>query len=221
MGSRRLPGKSLAQVAGRTVLAHCIERLAASGLPVVLATTTRSEDDQVEQAGVRLGVTVVRGADEDVLGRFVLAANTLSLTHIVRATADNPAVDIDAPRRVLGLLHEHGVDHVTEDGLPYGSAVEAVTADALLRAAALATDVADREHVTLLVCRDPRFTSLRTSAPDAVRRPDLRLTVDTAGDLAFVRRVFELAEADTTPPVPLTTLIAAAGRIAEPVTSGR
>jgi spore coat polysaccharide biosynthesis protein SpsF (cytidylyltransferase family) len=214
MGSRRLPGKALALVAGRTVLQHCVERLQArSGIPVVLATTTLAEDDCVVQEGKRLGVEVVRGPDEDVLGRFVMVASALSLEEIVRATADNPAVDIDAPRRVLGLRRRTGADHVTERGLPHGTAVEAVAAEALFRAANLTNAQSDREHVTLFLQRDPRFVALRSQAPVEVHRPDLRLTVDTAKDLAFVRRVIEHAEIDTPPPVPLAVLIAAADRL--------
>jgi len=211
MGSRRLPGKVLALVAGRTVLEHCIERLRArSNIRVVLATTTREEDDRVAQEAERLGVEVIRGPDDDVLGRFVLVASTLSLAEVVRATADNPAVDIDAPRRVLDMRRRTRADYVVEEGLPYGSTVEAISADALFRAAALATDPQDREHVTSFIRRDPRFSALRARAPVAVRRPDLRLTIDTPEDLAFMRALFEVAETTAAPPVPLAALIEAA-----------
>src|SRR5882757_658801 len=115
MGSTRLPGKVLAAIAGRTVLAHCVERLrACSGLPVVLATTRRAEDDCLAEAGARLDIAVVRGDDEDVLGRFVQVIETLGLTEVIRATADNPCVDMDAPLRTLNLLRRTGVDHVVE-----------------------------------------------------------------------------------------------------------
>ena len=209
MGSRRLPGKALAQIAGRTVLAHCVERLqAASGMRVILATTTHGEDDCLEEEGRRLGVAVARGPDEDVLGRFLMVASQLDLTDIIRATADNPAVDVDSPRRVLDVRRQSGADHVVEDGLPYGTTVEAIAVDALARQAALTLDAADREHVTPFMRRDPRFTAVRAPAPAAVRRPDLRLTVDTSEDLAFVRRVFEHAERTCPAPVPLAGLIA-------------
>ena len=65
-----------------------------------------------------------------------------------------------------------------------------MTVDALTRAAIQATDPADREHVTPLIRRDrARFTPLIIQAPRGVRRPELRLSVDTAEDLQFMRRI--------------------------------
>jgi spore coat polysaccharide biosynthesis protein SpsF len=216
MGSTRLPGKSLAQVAGRSLIAHCVERLRAPyEMRVVVATTTRPEDDCVEREALRLGIEVVRGPDEDVLARYLLVATRLGLVDLVRATADNPAVDIDAPARVLEIRRRTGADHVVEFGLPYGSAVEAVSTAALVRAAALATDAADREHVTTFIRRDSRFLAISAIAPAAVRRPNLRLTVDTAEDLEWVRQVFNRAETvdGGAVPVPLRALIAAADHL--------
>ncbi|MEP7305712.1 MAG: acylneuraminate cytidylyltransferase [Acidobacteriota bacterium] len=214
MGSTRLPGKVLADLAGRSILEHCVERLrATSGLPVVLATTTLPEDDCLEQLGERLGITVLRGSDVDVLGRFALVVSTLRLSALIRATADNPAVDLDAPRRTLDQLIRTGADHVVECGLPYGAAVEAVAADALLRAADLAIDGYDREHVTPLLRRDRRFIALEAVAPPRLTRPSLRLTVDTEQDLHFMRRLFAAAGADTARALPLEQLIDAAGRL--------
>ena len=214
MASTRLPGKALAELAGLTVLAHCVERLrATSGLPVVLATTTAAADDSLCEACEHLGIMVVRGSPDDVLGRFVLVASTLGLTDLVRATGDNPGVDMDSPRRTLELLWRTGEDHVVELGLPCGAAVEALSVQALFRAADLTSDLHDREHVTPFLRRDSRFFALQVIAPVHLQRPDLRLTVDTAEDLGFMRRLFAVAEAACPRPVNLATLIETANRL--------
>src|SRR5687768_3923953 len=97
MASARLPGKALALIAGRSILEHCLRRLILAGVArVVLATTTREEDDALSAVAERLGVAVYRGSDTDVLARVVEAAETFDLDPIVRATGDNPAVDIQA-----------------------------------------------------------------------------------------------------------------------------
>ena len=211
MSSTRLPGKALAELAGRSVLAHCVERLrATSGLPVVLATTTAAADDILCEAGEHLGVTVLRGSPDDVLGRFVQVASMLELTHLVRATCDNPGVDMDSPGRTLELLQRTGADHVAEYGLPYGAGVEAVSVEALLRAAELTSDPYDREHVTTFLRHDRRFVAVTAIGPGHLRCPALCLSVDTAGDLDFMRRLYAVAEADSPRPVSLAALMNAA-----------
>ncbi len=219
MGSTRLPGKVLALVGGRTMLAHCINRLRAqSNLPVIVATTTEPEDDLVARETERCGADVLRGPADDVLGRFAMAVKAYGLDDLIRATADNPAVDLDAPLRTLALLHFTGAHHIVERGLPIGAAVEAVSARAILQADELATDPYDREHVTPYIRREERFRTMDGIAPGHVRAPKLRLTVDTAEDLDFVRRAF--AVVDVADPAPLSAIIAAA-RTLEPLTTVR
>ena len=208
MGSRRLPGKVLADIAGRSVLGHCLWRLQTSGLPVIVATTTHPEDDAVEREGARYGAPVCRASEDDVLVRYIAAALAYQVTLVIRATADNPAVDADAPRRVVALQARAQADHVIECGLPHGAAVEAVTTEALVRAAAWTADPYDREHVTPFIRRAPGFTPLSALAPGHLRRPDVRLTVDTPRDLRRMRTVLEPFHAAASPP-PLADIIAA------------
>ena len=93
-GSQRLPGKVLASLASATLLEHCVSRLQASGVgPVIVATTTLPADDVIAAEARRLGVTAFRGSCDDVLDRFVRAADAAGAEFVIRATADNPAVD--------------------------------------------------------------------------------------------------------------------------------
>ena len=213
MGSTRLPGKSLAPIAGRSLLARVVERLRMrADLPVVLATTTLLEDDLLCEEAERLEIAVLRGSADDVLGRYAFAASVLGVSAIVRATADNPAVDLDSPYRTLEILQRSGADYVVDYGLPLGGTVEAIAVPALVRAAALATEAYDREHVTPFLRRDARSRAVDSLAPTALRRPDLRFTIDTADDLDYMRRVYQEAGVAAAP-APLDVLIAAADRL--------
>jgi spore coat polysaccharide biosynthesis protein SpsF len=213
LGSTRLPGKSLAPIAGRSLLARAVERLQArSGLPVVLATTTLPADDLLCDEARTLGIEVLRGPADDVLARYAVAASALGLRVVIRATADNPAVDLDAPRRTLEMLVRSGADYVVDRGLPVGATVEAISVAALVRAAGAASSAHDREHVTPFIKRDPRARALDLLAPLSVRRADLRFTVDTADDLTAMRRLYaELGPAAD--PAPLDEFILAADRL--------
>jgi spore coat polysaccharide biosynthesis protein SpsF len=191
MASTRLPGKATASIGARTLIGHCLARLRIGGAaPVVLATTTNQEDDVLVATAAKYGVATFRGPADDVLTRFVLAAQSVNARFVVRATGDNPAVDIGGPSRVLAALRSTKADHVIEDGLPYGGAVEGVTVDALIRASALATNPADREHVTPWIRRDRKhFHAVQIPAPVRSRCPDVRVTVDTNDDLSFMQDV--------------------------------
>jgi spore coat polysaccharide biosynthesis protein SpsF len=215
MGSERLPGKALASIGGAPVLRHCLERLTAAGVGrLILATTIAPEDDQLVEEAATLDVAAVRGSRDDVLGRFVQAVNEHPCDVVIRATADNPAVDLDAPRRTLDALHRVGADYCIERGLPVGSAVEAVRTAALIDISRRTVDAADREHVTIGIRRRcHRYRVHEVDAPAIVRRPDLRLTIDTCDDLRSMRDVIDalprpLAHA------PLCTIIDAADTIA-------
>ncbi len=208
--SSRLPGKALEVVAGRTILEHCLRRLIKAGVAhVVLATTWEPEDDALAAVARRLGAGVYRGDTEDVLGRFANAARFFELDPVLRATGDNPAVDVQAPGRVLAALRQTDADYVLEAGLPYGSAVEGMTAEALHTAAALALDAYDREHVTSFIRSNRHmFEIAEVSAPASLVRPALRLTVDTREDLDTVRELFFRTQSDDPS---LSALIAASG----------
>jgi spore coat polysaccharide biosynthesis protein SpsF len=191
MASTRLPGKALEPVGQWVILEHCLRRLMAGGVArVVLATTTHPEDDALVAVARSVGVPVFRGESDDVLGRTLGAAEELGLDPVVRATGDNPLVDIQAAGRLLAALRASSADYVREEGLPCGAAVEAMTTSALRQAAQMATDAADREHVTTFIRRrTDLFRVVSMAAPTPLCRPSLRLTVDTPDDLAWVREL--------------------------------
>ena len=96
-GSSRLPGKVLANLSGRPMLAFLTERLkrCTSVDQIILATTELEEDEALAELGRSLGLTVVRGSQKDVLSRFSLAAKDTEATILVRITGDCPFVDPD------------------------------------------------------------------------------------------------------------------------------
>ncbi len=214
MGSTRLPGKVLAPLGRHTLLAHCIRRLQAADIgPVIVATTCDSADDAVEREARRYGALVHRGSVDDVLARYVGVLDEFGGRFVIRATADNPAVDSDSPRRLLEAALRHNAEYAVDHGLPCGSATELVAGDTLRRLAALTTDPGDREHVTLHIKRHAaHFRTSVVQVPADLRRSDLRFTVDTPDDLAFMRRVLEKVD-DGPSPAPLTAIIAAADAV--------
>jgi spore coat polysaccharide biosynthesis protein SpsF (cytidylyltransferase family) len=198
MGSTRLPGKVLAPIEGRSLLEQLVRRLRSSARlsSLVLATTTRPDDDVLAAAGSALGLAVFRGSETDVLDRLASAARTCAAATVVRLTADNPLVDgafVDFVVDRYAQGHETtGVAYAettTSGAFPYGLSVEVMSRAALEAAAASATSPHDREHVTPWIRRQcERFPGLALAAD--VPSGDLRWTVDTAEDLARMRALF-------------------------------
>ncbi len=97
MSSSRLPGKVLKDIAGRPMLQHVIERTGRAKTinGTMIATTTDSSDDVIEQVCHQEGVPCYRGSLPDVLDRFYQAAQQLHADVIIRLTADCPLIDPD------------------------------------------------------------------------------------------------------------------------------
>lgn len=193
-GSTRLPGKVLEEVAGRTVLAHHLDRLVATGLPVVVATTTADRDDAVVELARGCGVEVFRGSEDDVLDRFDRCASAYELEGVVRVTSDCPLIDAAVITAAVRLW-DHDPHAYVSNGLrrtyPRGYDVEVFGAAALHDAAREAGDPAEREHVTpwLYSGRVPglRLVGLERAVDDS----DLRVTLDTPEDLQLLRALLE------------------------------
>ena len=76
MGSTRLPGKVLKNIAGESMLARVVNRLRRSRLvnEVLVATTDSRSDDVIVKECQSLSVSVSRGDQQDVLDRYFRAA---------------------------------------------------------------------------------------------------------------------------------------------------
>lgn len=185
--SARLPGKVLREVRGKPLLQYLVERLqrAATLERIVLATSTDASDDDVAALGARLGLDVVRGPLDDVLGRFLLAATQLKLAALVRINGDSPLLDPSLIDRAVVLFEAGGSDLVTNvlpRSFPKGQSVEVVAVHALQQAWNESDEPADREHVTRYLYRNlDRFRVSNFARPSYAG--DLQLSVDTADDL--------------------------------------
>ena len=196
MGSTRLPGKALLDLAGAPFLARVIERMqhAETLDALVLATTTDPSDDPLVDLAADLGVRVYRGALDDVLDRFTQAARLADAALIVRITADDPFKDPRVTDHAVRLwLQEPDLDYVSntlEPTYPEGLDIEVFTRAALERAWREARLPSEREHVTPYIWKHPdRFRIRNFKGPRDLSH--LRWTVDYPEDLAFARAVYE------------------------------
>lgn len=193
MGSSRLPGKIVAEIAGRPMLNVIIDRLRRSQLvdELVIASSERPANQVVEELAAVAGVRCYRGSEEDVLDRFYQAALPGRPDIIVRLTADNPCMhgewtDFLIEQAVAGKWDYFAPSFKTH---PHGVSAEVFSFAHLETMWKEATHPEEREHVTPFLYRRPeRFRVCWFESPED--NSDLRLTVDTEDDLRLAREIF-------------------------------
>jgi glutamate-1-semialdehyde 2,1-aminomutase len=193
-GSSRLPGKVLADLAGRPMLAFQIERLrrCKDVDEILIATTDQKADDTLAVLGASLGVTTIRGSDEDVLSRFILAAKFTNANVIVRVTGDCPFVDPDLLSTLIYEFHLQSVDYLSNcspPSYPDGLDLEVFTREALVRAHCECESSQQREHVTPWMRESGQLSTC--CYQHSIDLSALRWTVDEPEDLEVVRGVVD------------------------------
>jgi spore coat polysaccharide biosynthesis protein SpsF len=196
MGSTRLPGKVLKDLAGQTVLARVVTRTRRAKLlhEIVVATTLKPADDAIIEECVRLQVPCFRGDEAEVLDRYYRAAQEFSADAIVCITSDCPLIDPElVDEHVQRLLDRWtAVDFVTDmskQTFPLGLAVEAMPADVLTRMKRLSQTDELKEHVTTLAYFEPQWFRI-DNVLYLQDLSSLRWTVDTLEDMELVRLIF-------------------------------
>lgn len=198
MTSTRLPGKVMADLSGRPMLARIVERLRVTSSvdEITVATTVNEADDIVVELADRLDVRWHRGDEHDVLGRYVGAAVESGAEAIVRITSDCPLLDSAVVDLVTRCLKSRPADfdlvcNTTVIGYPVGLAVQAVHRDTLHRIDRMACQPHDREHVLVFATATNPGLFRRHAVIADSDDSDIRLTVDYPADLDVIRQVYD------------------------------
>jgi spore coat polysaccharide biosynthesis protein SpsF len=191
LDSTRLPEKALLPLDGKPLVYRVMEAL--NNVPADLRILACTEDSVSAFAPLaeEAGFHTFAGPKEDVLERFCKVISHFSLKRVIRATGDNPFVFTDAAMAVNAEGAAINADYSGYAGLPYGAGVEAISADALLRAGKEASSPFDREHVCPYLYVHPELFSLhRPLAPLRWQCPNIRLTVDTQEDYDRTKELY-------------------------------
>lgn len=195
MGSTRLPGKVLADIAGMPMLWHVINRLEPSELieKVVVATSKDTKDDAIEEFCKKYNFEFFRGSEEDVLDRYYKTAAFYNADIIVRITSDCPLIDYRVVDKVIKAFIENKVgaaSNTAERTFPRGLDTEVISFGALKKCWEETKNPYQREHVTPYIYEKPDLFGLFSFKND-VDLSYLRWTVDEKDDMEFVKKVYE------------------------------
>ena len=208
MGSTRLPGKSLMDLAGEPLVGRILERVKRCRRldEIVLAIPDTAQDAPLGDLGRQYGVTVFAGSEHDLVERYYQAALAAKADIVGRLPADNATPEpeeidriADFHRSVPSRGFSSNLTQVGDNQYPDGIGAEMFDFSLLAEARERNSDPRQREHVHLNFFDygpqqpvDADWCPIRTIAcPSAFARPDLVLDVNTQSQYDFMRALYE------------------------------
>lgn len=208
MASKRLPGKSIADLAGKPLLSRVIERIKRSQTLdyIVLATPASVSNDCLESIGKQHEILVYRGPENNVLSRFLGASRLVDADFIVRFPADNVAPEPSEIDRIVEFHKSLGrpgfstnLSEIRGSGYPDGIGAEIFDRILLEQACQKQTSDEQKEHVHLNFYDyendlevDKKWCPVASPiCPPEFARPDIVLDVDTPVELDEMRSMYE------------------------------
>jgi spore coat polysaccharide biosynthesis protein SpsF (cytidylyltransferase family) len=189
----RLPGKVMREIVGRRAIEHLIDRIKTAKRPdlVVMTTSVNPGDGGLQAVAEANGIRCFRGSEDDKLLRYLDAAYAHGVEFCCVVDGDDLFNDPQVIDRIMASYEEEPADYIIVDDLPVGVTSFGVRIDALREVVRL-KDESDTEVWGGYFTQTGLFkTRLLDPNDEALRRPDLRMTLDYQEDLDFFTAIFE------------------------------
>ena len=194
MNSSRTPGKVLHDIFGQPMLLRQLMRLkeGCGEIKLVCLTSNLNEDDPIAELCEKHGFDCYRGPLNNVLLRYILAAEHYNLEYILRVGGDDPLIDPNVCKQLIKKYD--GEDFFFSShrkGWPYGCAAELITLESLKRILESSKDNLFLEHIIPWFHNFPEKSKIRKLyAPKEINRPDYYFSVDYPEDLELIKVIF-------------------------------
>ncbi len=208
MGSTRLPGKSMMDLAGAPLVGRILERVKRCTKldDIVLAIPDTEKDRILMRLGESYGIKVFAGSENDLVERYYQAALWSKAEIVGRLPADNATPEPAEIDRIIDLhlsLGRRGFSSnlsvIDDSEYPDGIGAEMFDFSLLEEARARYNDQHHREHVHLNFydystgqAVDAAWCPVSTiKCPEGFRRPDLVLDINTPEQYEFMRQLYQ------------------------------
>lgn len=208
MGSSRLPGKSMMDLAGAPLVGRILERVKRCIKldDIVLAIPDTAKDRVLLKLGESYGIKVFAGPENDLVERYYQAALWSKANIIGRLPADNATPE---PAEIDRIVEHHlslerrgfssNLSVIGDSDYPDGIGAEIFDFSLLEEARARHNNSRQREHIHLNFydyssgeAVDAAWCPVSTiKCPEGFRRPDLMLDVNTPEQYEFMRQLYE------------------------------
>ncbi|WP_162653335.1 hypothetical protein [Lentilitoribacter sp. Alg239-R112] len=208
MGSTRLPGKSMMDLAGAPLVGRILERVKRCNDidDIVLAIPDTEKDMILKSLAKQHGIKVLAGSEDNLVERYYQAARMSHADIIGRLPADNATPEPSEIDRIANYhrsLDSPGFSSnlavIENSGYPDGIGAEMFDFSLLAEVRARNSDAKLNEHVHLNFydysngkSTDAEWCPVRTiTCPKEFRRPDIVLDVNTEEQYEFMRELYE------------------------------
>jgi len=208
MGSSRLPGKSMMDLAGAPLVGRILERVKRCTKldDIVLAIPDTEKDSVLKALGEEYGIKVFLGSENDLVERYYQAALWSKAEIVGRLPADNCTPE---PAEIDRIVEHHlslgrrgfssNLSVINESEYPDGIGAEMFDFSLLEEARDRHHDPRQREHVHLNFydystarAVDEKWCPISTvKCPKGFRRPELILDVNTESQYQFMKQLYE------------------------------
>ena len=207
MGSTRLPGKSMLNLAGEPLVGRVLERIKTSQSinEIILAIPDSPENTVLKIVADKLQVKTFLGSENDLLDRYYQAAKLANADYVVRIPADNPTPQGSEIDRIINhhtmLPHPGFSSNLAEiygSGYPDGIGAEIFDFSFLEEVWKEELSQRKREHVHLNFfdyqtqeAVDQEWCPISTvQCPVEFARPDIILDVNTQEQYDYMSKLY-------------------------------
>lgn len=193
MKSSRLKDKALLPIVDVPSVEHCLKNCLRSEIAekVVLATSYLPEDAILGNHLLDGRVEFFKGDPDDVIKRYVAAAEKNEIDVIVRVTADCPVISSEIIDFLVKSHFESGADYSCVNHAAVGTAAEIYNASALRRVLTYMGSTSYSEYMTWYMKNNPEIFKVNiVNLPKEMIR-EYRLTLDYKEDLEMFNMLFE------------------------------
>jgi spore coat polysaccharide biosynthesis protein SpsF len=208
MGSTRLPGKSMMDLAGAPLVGRILERVKRCTKvdEIILAIPDSKENQLLKKLADDYNVKCYMGSEDDLVDRYYQAATASKADFVVRLPADNTTpepVEIDKIIDYHLTLGRPGFSsnlaQIYNSGYPDGIGAEIFDYSLLRIVQETVTDSFSREHVHLNFFNYETNKAVNSDwcpvntikCPIEFSRPDLILDVNTMEQYLFMKSLYE------------------------------
>lgn len=199
-GSSRLPNKIFLPLISEPLLIRMYERVSYSKLAgnIVIATTTESSDNKIEELCKQYKLNCFRGHPTDLLDRHYKAAKTFNADAIIKIPSDCPLIDYEIIDKVLKFYIDNidrydFVSNLHPATYPDGNDVEVMSFQTLEIAWKEAKRNFEREHTTPFIWENPDKFKIGNVIWETGLDYSMshRFTIDYEKDYNFIKQVYD------------------------------